>query len=383
MSIVTLQILTNKDCNLRCKYCYEQEKARGKNDIDAIRRYITALLEERFVKPESPHEEIVNETVLLEPIGGETLMYPDLLDAMCEHVVAEADRLQIQNPPRISISTNGTLLDREDVRDFIRKWGRFLDFGISIDGTKETHDANRVDAVGRGSYDRAVAGYRWLREHVCPRRISAKATFNHATVSGYADGVINLIGLGFTDIAANVVFEEIWSMEEDYSLLEAQMVRVADYLLEHELVDRVHVHQINPPQFDLGNFRIPHYREANHCGSCSHMRCLGYDGIVYGCHRFATMDDPLPIGHLDAGKGVVITNQPLIDAVVDLHNHWPDECRTCGIGQFCASCAAIPWEVCRDDPKAFLGRKGYCAFTTACMTARLYLKECLMEREKA
>lgn len=374
---VTLQILTNKDCNLRCKYCYEQDKARGKNDIHAIKAYITHCLES--VLAGLPHEEAEKKRehsqLTVEFIGGESLLYPDLLDAACSHVMAEADRLAISNAPHLSITSNGTQFGREDVRDFIRRWGRFLYVGLSIDGIRETHDVNRIDTAGKGTYERAVDGFAWLRETLCPQRISVKATYNHATIDRYGEGVINLIRLGFTNIAANVVFEEDWNLEEA-PMLRDQILLVADHLIDNNLVESVRVHQLNPLGLDLASFRLPWRREANHCGSCTHMRCLGYDGKVYGCHRFATMDAPLPIGHLDpAGDNIVITKPELIAEVADLHSRWPEDCRTCGIGQLCASCAAIPWEVSRDDPAAFLARKGQCGFTLARVTAILYLKE--------
>ena len=49
-----------------------------------------------------------------------------------------------------SIQTNGTLID-EDWARFFRD-NRFL-VGLSLDGTKDLHDANRVDSQGRGTWN--------------------------------------------------------------------------------------------------------------------------------------------------------------------------------------------------------------------------------------
>ena len=65
-------------------------------------------------------------------------------------------RLTIHN----AIQTNGIAIDREWA-DFLAR-NRFL-VGISLDGPRDVHDANRVDARDRGSFDRVMAAIGHLR----------------------------------------------------------------------------------------------------------------------------------------------------------------------------------------------------------------------------
>ncbi len=61
-----------------------------------------------------------------------------------------------------ALQTNGLLLDGE--------WARFLRdnhflVGLSLDGTKEVHDRNRLDADGKGTYARALRAAQLLAAH--------------------------------------------------------------------------------------------------------------------------------------------------------------------------------------------------------------------------
>jgi uncharacterized protein len=62
---------------------------------------------------------------------------------------------------RFGIQTNGTLVDE----DWVHSFQSFdVVVGVSIDGPSETHDRNRVDRQGRGSYDRVAKGIGRLQE---------------------------------------------------------------------------------------------------------------------------------------------------------------------------------------------------------------------------
>lgn len=368
---LSIQILTNLNCNLACTYCYEC-KGRGANDVETIKKFIAARYEAEGMKDS-------NREVILDFIGGETLLYPELLDEVCSLAAETHRKRNCTGPLTINITTNGTLIaERKDIQDFILKWKPFL--GFSIDGTKEIHDGCRIDAEGGGSYDRAVAGWKWAKEHLCVKRMGVKATYCHKTIDRWAEGVINLIELGFVDITANVVFEEQWTKEEAASLAR-QMCSVVDYLFEHGLEETVSVQQTNPLRIDMRHYKAKSGpKEVNHCGTCTHMLCIGFDGLLYGCQRFATMPNPIPIGHMDGDK-IVIDREDFCAEVARQYELWPEECKECPYGKQCPSCSAIPYE--QDGPEAFFARKPQCGFTHAMVAARLYFKMKLLERDAA
>lgn len=370
-----IQVLTNLDCNLRCTYCYEN-KTKGKNNVELINKFITSRINE-FNDTENDKED---RAIVLDLVGGETLMYPKMLDEILTHAKSVLESLNLTNEIVPSISTNGTLIaNNKDVQDFILKWRPYL--GLSIDGTKEIHDACRIDVNGKGSYDDAIAGLRWCQANLCPKTFGVKATYCHETIEKYSEGVINLIKLGFLEISANVVFEEIWTIEKDSLVVFREMTKVADYILDNGLQDKVHIHQLNNSEMDM-HFYKPRTgpKTQNFCGSCSHMRCIGFDGLVYGCNRFCTMKDPIEIGHLE-GEEVIITNEKLIEEVINQFDDYPEECKKCEFGHSCFSCSAIPYEQENINIKEYLAEKRQCGFTHAVVAARLYFKNKLLGLE--
>jgi uncharacterized protein len=66
---------------------------------------------------------------------------------------------------RHSIQTNGMLLNSEWC-DFIKRWR--VGIGVSIDGPRHLHDANRVTRSGKGTFHRTLEGIRLLRREQVP-----------------------------------------------------------------------------------------------------------------------------------------------------------------------------------------------------------------------
>ena len=373
LPFVNWTVLTGLDCNLRCKYCYEKNKNGQVNTFPVIKQFFDAMFEQEFG---AGSKSGIRKRINVDYIGGEPLLHPQLLDQCCGDVMQLAKRYNTAEV-RFSLTTNGTCFKNPDVQEFCKKWNGALDIGFSIDGTKDIHDAMRVDASGAGSYDRAVAGWNWVKTNLPNARFGVKATFTHATIQRYAESVINLIRLGFTDIGANVVFEEIWPKEEA-PMITAQLIRVVDYLFDHHLENTVHLFQVNHADVDMLNYNPVHLREQNYCGACKYMRACGFNGVVYGCQRFATMPIPRPIGIIQNGKFAFSDEgKALCVEVENQYKHLPDECKNCKIGGSCPSCAAIPYEQCPDNPVDFFRHKGQCGFAYACAAARLYFSDYL------
>lgn len=374
IKIRSYTILTNLTCNLRCTYCYEN-KCGKVNNLEDIQDYIKGLYKQDFENNKENQEEM---QIYLDIIGGESLLHPELIDGACQTALEMDEKYNIKKPFILNMTTNAVLLLEPEVQETLLKWVKHLHLGISIDGTKENHDKCRIDAEGNGSYDRAVKGYRWAQTILCPHKIGVKATFCHDTIKGYADGVINLIDLGFRTIGANVIFEETWD-DEDAMTIASQMVKIIDYLFDNGLQDKVHIFQINNAEMDMRNYIAESGpKDRNHCGACTHMRCLGFNKEIYGCQRFATMKTPIPIGHME-NEDIVITNDAFCQEIAEQYNQWPDECKKCPYVQQCPSCSAIPYE--QDGPKAYFARKPQCGFTKAVVLARMYFKKRLLETE--
>lgn len=95
--------------------------------------------------------------------AGEPLVLP------ISYYKAAFEAIEARRPPSIQlrhcVQTNGMLLT-QDWCDFIKKW--HIGVGVSIDGPRHLHDANRVTRAGKGTFDRTLDGIRLLRRENVP-----------------------------------------------------------------------------------------------------------------------------------------------------------------------------------------------------------------------
>ncbi len=138
-------------CNLNCKYCYVY------NLTDKTYLNQPAVMSDEVVNStiqKARNHCISNNLTTVEFIfhGGEPLLVGQ---EFLRRFTEQAKKVLLPEiQPHFSIQTNGTLLTTE--------WLHLLNelnisYGISLDGTPEVNDANRVDHQGKGSYHRVKA----------------------------------------------------------------------------------------------------------------------------------------------------------------------------------------------------------------------------------
>lgn len=148
-------------CNINCSYCYLPDRS-NKHVIaqSTVTRLFTELFASGWSNPEL--------TVLWH--AGEPLAVPV---AFYREAFATIERLRPKDGSgavrvRHSFQTNGMLID-DAWCDFFKEWN--VGVGISIDGPRELHDANRKTRSGAGTFDKTIAGVRRLRDAGYPFHI--------------------------------------------------------------------------------------------------------------------------------------------------------------------------------------------------------------------
>jgi uncharacterized protein len=151
ISIVVLQ--PTPFCNIDCKYCYLPDRnAKTQMPLATIVAAFERIFESGWVNPQL--------TIIWH--AGEPLVVPP------SYYQAAFEAIEKLRPEfvelRHSIQTNGMLLNAEWC-ELIHKW--HVNIGVSVDGPRELHDANRVTRAGKGTFDKTIAGIRLLRrEHI-------------------------------------------------------------------------------------------------------------------------------------------------------------------------------------------------------------------------
>lgn len=218
-----------ESCELRCKYCYMVGKNNNsKMDFDTAKTAVDYFLsqENKFFK----HKD----SVIWNFIGGEPFLEIDLIDKICDYIKIETYKRKHKwfDSYRFSFSTNGLSYENTKVQNFIFKNRSHVSIGISVDGNKAKHDAQRIKVDGTGSFDDvAKVVPLWLKQFP---GATTKATFSHNDLKYLKDSIITLWNMGIDRVAANVVFEDVWEDGDD-EIFESQLIELADYILENKL----------------------------------------------------------------------------------------------------------------------------------------------------
>ena len=142
-------------CNLDCSYCFFLDKealypgSRFHMSDEILEKYIVQLIE--------GHRS--NEVTVAWQGGEPTIMGVDFFRrAIALQEKYKKPGMTFEN----TMQTNGTLLTDEWCEFY--KENDFL-IGLSIDGPRELHDANRVDKGGKGTFDKVMRGLALLQKH--------------------------------------------------------------------------------------------------------------------------------------------------------------------------------------------------------------------------
>ena len=345
----TITFQVTEDCCLSCTYCYQHDKKKTHMTPEIGHAAIDWLLASTpennpYINPEN------SPAIIIDFIGGEPLMEIDLIeDLICYF---KRRTIELNHPwafrHRFSICSNGVLYFDPRVQSLLQKYGNEISFSISIDGTKELHDACRIFPDGRGSYDIAVKGALHYQEHYGHGAIGSKMTLAPENIKFTCSAVENLLKLNYKSINLNCVFEEGWT-NKDASILYQQLKQIADFMIEKKLYKDTTI--------SMFSLRCGHPLDEkdneNYCGGAGQggMMAINYLGNIYPCLRYmeSSVGDnqpPMIIGNIFEGIGTHLEEQKrlkLLNAVTR-RSQSTDKCWTCPIASNCGNCSAYSYE---------------------------------------
>lgn len=145
-----LTIEVNQICNLQCRYCYVTAKdGKEMSFIIAAKTIDYALTEARQFR---------DNILQINFIGGEPIISYELIVRIVDYVEVNKGITLV----RYTVSTNGIYL-KESNMEFFREYDFMIK--VSLDGTRNSNDINRVDFSGRGTYDKVVGRISLLKKY--------------------------------------------------------------------------------------------------------------------------------------------------------------------------------------------------------------------------
>lgn len=363
-----ITFIVTKDCQLACKYCYQV----GKNSDERM-SWETAKQAVDYILSDK-YEKIYDfESVIFSFIGGEPFLEIDLIDRICDYLKTQMYLKNHRwfNSYRFAITTNGINYNSEKIQNFIRKNKKHLSLTITIDGTKEKHNLNRVwkdsikeGSLPRGSYDNVVRNIPlWLRQFP---NAATKSTVSSEDVPYIYESILHLFSLGIKNVYINCVFENVWK-EGDDARFEEQLTKLADEIINKELYKD---HFCSFFERGLGH---PLNAESDHnwCGA-GLMVAVDKRGILYPCMRLAKYSlrskDARTFGDVKYGidENLLRPYQNLSRSVLST-----TECFECEVASGCAWCQGENYD-CSESGTIFYRSTAICNMHKARVRANNY-----------
>ncbi len=361
-----ITFIVTKDCQLACKYCYLVGKnSKERMTFEIAKKAIDYILENE--------KEFQEESVVWDFIGGEPFLEIDLIDKICDYIKSELFRLNHHwfNSYRFSFSTNGINYHTDKVQAFIKKNKSHLSIGITIDGTQQKHDLNRIykqepnNPIERGSYKDVVRNIPlWLRQFPGS---GTKVTISSADIPYIEESVLHLYGLGIHEVNINVVFEDVWK-DGDENQFEDQLMQLADTIIDEgwykDYACSFFSEHIGKPLDKI-------LQNQNWCGA-GKMLSIDAAGNFYPCTRFAAYSlrekKPIIIGNVNDGINKNLL-RPFL--TLDRLTQSTQECIDCEVASGCAWCQGENYDAA-DTPTVYQRSTAICKMHKARVRANNY-----------
>lgn len=314
-----------QNCNLACKYCYECKNNNSRMEFETAKRAVDFALS---------HGTNFS-AVRFDFMGGEPLLEIGLIDKIVDYIKFRLyeEKHKWFGHCGFDLTTNGVLYDIEPVQKFIKKNINTLNISLTIDGTKEKHDMNRVFKNGQGSFDSVVKNVPlWLSQFP---NAGTKVTFASADLKYLKDSIIFLNSLGIKEIVATLVNEDVWNDGDDI-IYEEQLCQLAEYMIDNDC----------PAEFSGGIFTgttgLPYNKDRlklNWCNCGENNFEIDFKGNLYPCIRFLpfamSKDNNRAVGNID--KGVDYNKLRPFEAL-NFANQSSMKCLECPVANGCSWC---------------------------------------------
>lgn len=293
-------IWTTHNCNLNCKYCYEQNKNIEMMDKDTADKCI------KFIKENSDEEDIK-----ISFHGGEPLLNFDIIEYVVEKLKYEIPNKKIT----YYMTTNGTIRDKEKL-DYIIK--NIDCISVSIDGKKDINDKLRQKHNGEGTFDEVIETINYINKDVDIVRL--RMTVTPDNVEYFADNYIYLDKLGFNCIAfSEDTGDSNWN-EELLKVYESNLEKIFDYMIEKD---------IDLAKYEVNEMYKLFISSTNVCNGGEGSVNFAADGAIYPCSMVCN-ENEFCIGNLDNGLDNEILNKHKL-----INNTEIEECTKCKLYKIC------------------------------------------------
>lgn len=304
--LASISLNVAQACNMSCSYCYaDTGKFGGRSRLMSLE--VAKATVDRLIAESDPTVGVV-----IGYMGGEPLLNRPVVHETTSYAVQAAEKAHRR--VRFSLTTNGTLLQKEDAELF----AEFpFTVAISIDGNQEQNDALRRMNDGSSSYERLAKGIALLNRYGRPQHLSARITVTPKTeeLLPILDSVISL---GFDEVGFATV---LVSPDPSLAFTAADFDRLLEQAIAcgQKAVSEIKAGRSYP--FSNLETALQEIHRGSHrpypCGAGAAYLSANAEGDLFACHRL--IDAPqFAMGNVWQGSDKLARATHLAKSHVDL-----------------------------------------------------------------
>jgi len=327
MPLISLLIKpASGNCNMQCKYCFYADEQENRE----IASYGIMSRETMYTLIDKVMEYAARSCSLAFQGGEPTLAGLDFFRDLTDYIRKHPNPKKIRF--RFALQTNGLVID-EGWAQFLAQ-NHFLT-GVSLDGLKQIHDRYRLDAAGKGTYNRVMNSIRLLEKYHAEYNILTVVT---ADTARNAQKIYRFFQKNHMEYQQYIecldpIGEEPGNRE--YSLTPQRYVKFLKDQFDAWYLDRKAGKHVYNRYFEnllmILNRQMP--ESCNMCGICGKQWVVEADGSVYPCDFYAL--DEWRLGNILTDSFAAMDKKRDELGFIEWSRQVPDECKNCKWYKLC------------------------------------------------
>ena len=261
-------------CNLRCPYCFEDNKNKLKMSKETIEKVLDKCYQNYLKSNDGRYPFVVNF------FGGEPFLNFDVI----EHGMKYAQEKRYNMT--FGVTTNLTILT-DHMIDIIEEYD--LGLLISIDGIREIHNRNRCN-----SYDTVKANVKKLTDRHLHHLMEVRMTVMPEDVDYLLPSIQSIVDMGIVNIAPVAVTDTHWTSEQ-YVKFEENLCKVWDWLIDiynnNDNKDNVSIKFIEDYLEKVLTLPLVESQNKVCMAGTKHSCSIGVGGDILPCHQRHSVRD--------------------------------------------------------------------------------------------
>jgi uncharacterized protein len=328
--------LLTDGCNLKCVYCYES--AGGKPTKTITPQIIDAAIEYMVYSAHKAGLPNIHANMF----GGEPTVAFDALRYATDRMRTRASEEGLRS--NVTITTNGVMSKRKATW-LANNMNRIM---ISIDGKKETHNAQRQQ------FDRVLGTAELIYGLVGGKNLAFRATVSEASVAEMPE-FVEYLGSRFP--GTKIAFEPLFGLGRGKG---TECKPPEDKVFFERFLDSLHVAKQHECKLKTSILNLGSKTKV-YCGVAGRNFMIGPDGTVATCNRMMTSEEPVSkrfiYGRFDPQQNSFVFDASKIEWLKRITTDSVGECQNCFALFSCrGDCAANKAAL---SPTDFWKSKGY------------------------